>query len=137
FRRPADEDESPGADDNEDEDALLRKRLVVPTDRRIWAVFRALDKGWTVDRIHELTKIDPWFLDQFAALVELRRTAEMIGLRDMSSELLRALKRAGFGDHELADILGADVTAIRERRQELGLVPAFKRIDTCAAEFES
>ncbi len=137
FRRPSAEDEPQTDEDQEEEETGLRKQLVVPTDRRMWALFRALDKGWSVERLHELTKIDPWFLDQFAALVELRRTAEMIGLRDMSTDLLRALKRAGFGDHELADILGADESAIRERRQELGMVAAYKRIDTCAAEFES
>jgi carbamoyl-phosphate synthase large subunit len=137
FRR-AERDEAPQtAQDQEEEDAQLRRQLVVPTDRRMWALFRALDKGWSVERLHELTKIDPWFLDQFASLVELRRTAEMIGLRDMSPDLMRALKRAGFGDHELAGILGADAAAVRVRRQELGLRPAFKRIDTCAAEFES
>jgi len=138
FRRPeADEDGTQSDDEQEEEDTLLRRRLVVPTDRRMWAVFRALDKGWTVERIHELTKMDPWFLDQFAAIVELRRTAEMIGLRAMSPDLLRTLKRAGFGDQELGHILGADQTAIREKRHELGLVPVYKRIDTCAAEFES
>ena len=61
----------------------------------------------------------------------------MIGLREMSPDLLRTLKRAGFGDQELADILGVDESAVRERRLELGLVAAYKRIDTCAAEFES
>jgi carbamoyl-phosphate synthase large subunit len=124
-------------EDQEDEDALLRRRLVVPTDRRIWALFRALDKGWSVDRLHELTRIDPWFLEQFAALVELRRTAEMVGLRDMSPDLLRTLKRAGFGDEELAHVLGTDPSTVRARRLEQSLTPAFKRIDTCAAEFES
>jgi carbamoyl-phosphate synthase large subunit len=137
FRRPSPEDEPQTEEGQEEEETGLRKQLVVPTDRRMWALFRALDKGWSVERLHELTKIDPWFLDQFAALVELRRTAEMIGLRDMSTDLLRALKRAGFGDHELADILGADESAVRERRLELGMVAAYKRIDTCAAEFES
>jgi len=138
FRRPEAHDErTQTEDEREEEDALLRRRLVVPTDRRMWALFRALDKGWTIERIHELTRIDPWFLDQFAAIVELRRTAEMIGLRAMSPDLLRTLKRAGFGDEELGDILGANASAIREKRLELGLIPAFKRIDTCAAEFES
>jgi len=137
FRRPSPEDEPQTEEGQEEEETGLRKQLVVPTDRRMWALFRALDKGWSVERLHELTKIDPWFLDQFAALVELRRTAEMIGLRDMSTDLLRALKRGGFGDHELADILGADESAVRERRLELGMVAAYKRIDTCAAEFES
>ena len=137
FRRPAADEEPASEEEQEEEDTELRRRLVVPTDRRMWALFRALEKGWSVERLHELTKIDPWFLDQFASLVELRRTAEMVGLREMSLDLLRALKRAGFGDQELAEILGVDASAVRDRRLELGLVPVYKRIDTCAAEFES
>ncbi len=137
FTRPAALDGELGAARDDEEDAALRRQLIVPNDRRMWALFRALDKGWTVAQIHELTRIDPWFLEQFAELVELRRTAEMIGLRDMSSDLLRTLKRAGFGDHELGHILGCGESAVRERRRELGLAPAYKRIDTCAAEFES
>jgi carbamoyl-phosphate synthase large subunit len=131
-------DESTEGEEAEDEeDAGLRRRLVVPNDRRMWALFRALDTGWTVERIHELTHIDPWFLHQFADLRELRRTAELVGARDMSLDLLRTLKRAGFGDHELGHILGVGEAAIRERRHEAKIVPSFKRIDTCAAEFES
>ena len=138
FRRgPANDAAGEVEEERDAEDAMLRRRLVIPTDRRMWAVFRALDQGWTVDQLHELTHFDPWFLEQFKALVELRRTAEMIGFRDMSPELLRTLKRSGFGDQELADILGVAPAAIRERRAELDLKPAFKRIDTCAAEFES
>ena len=136
FRRPTgDEDDEPPSED--DEEAALRRSLVVPNDRRMWALFRALDLGWDVDKLHELTNIDPWFLQQFKDLTELRQTAEMIGLRDMSYDLMRTLKRAGFGDRELADILGVDEGAVREKRSELKLRTAFKRIDTCAAEFES
>ena len=127
----------PEAATAEELDAALRRRVSVPTDRRMWAVFEALERGWSIDRLHELTKIDPWFLQQFADLVELRRTAEMIGLRDMSPDLLRTLKRAGFGDAELAHILQVDESAVREKRSERGLRPVYKRIDTCAAEFES
>jgi carbamoyl-phosphate synthase large subunit len=137
FHRPKGVEDDSEEETNEEEDAELRRKLVIPTDRRMWAVFRALDKGWDVARLHELTNIDPWFLQQFAELSELRKTAEMIGLRDMSPDLLRTLKRAGFGDRELADILGVDEAAVRERRQELKLIAAYKRIDTCAAEFES
>ena len=118
-------------------DASLRRRLSIPTDRRMWAVFEALERGWSTDRVHELTRIDPWFLEQFRELVELRRTAALVGLRDMSSDLLRTLKRAGFGDAELAHILQVNESAVREKRLELGLTTAYKRIDTCAAEFES
>ena len=135
FRRPMGEDDEPLSED--DEEAALRRKLVIPNDRRMWALFRALDLGWDVDKLHELTNIDPWFLQQFKDLTELRRTAEMIGLRDMSYDLMRTLKRAGFGDRELADILGVDEGAVREKRSELKLRTAFKRIDTCAAEFES
>jgi carbamoyl-phosphate synthase large subunit len=137
FKRPPTEDGGDDAASSEDEDADLRRQLVIPTDRRMWAVFRALDKGWDVDKLHELTNMDPWFLQQFKELVELRQTAEMIGLRDMSHDLMRTLKRAGFGDHELGDILGVNEAAVREKRYDLKIRTAFKRIDTCAAEFES
>ena len=136
FTRPERGDEAPDQED-EEEDTDLRRSLVVPNDRRIWALFRALDKGWSIEQLHELTRIDPWFLEQFKDLVELRRTAEMVGLRDMSQDLLRTLKRAGFGDQELGEILGSGESAVREKRRELKLTPVFKRIDTCAAEFES
>ncbi|MDQ3070844.1 MAG: carbamoyl-phosphate synthase large subunit, partial [Acidobacteriota bacterium] len=118
-------------------DAQLQRALAVPTDRRMWAVFRALDRGWHADEIHRLTKIDPWFLAQFAQIVELKRQAEMVGARDLSPDLLRTLKRAGFGDLELANILGVHEDAVRGQRMEAGLIPVYKRIDTCAAEFES
>ncbi|HET9467868.1 MAG TPA: carbamoyl-phosphate synthase large subunit [Vicinamibacterales bacterium] len=122
---------------DEEDDASLRKKLVVPNDRRMWAVFRALERGWTVEQLHELTHIDPWFLQQFSQIAELRRIAGMQEFRELSADFLRTLKRAGFGDGEIAAIYGVPEATIRERRVEDKLVPAFKRIDTCAAEFES
>jgi carbamoyl-phosphate synthase large subunit len=121
----------------EEDDASLRKKLVVPNDRRMWALFKALERGWTLDQLHELTHIDPWFLQQFGQIAELRRIAGMQEFRELSAEFLRTLKRAGFGDREIAAIYGVPEATIRERRVEEKLVPAFKRIDTCAAEFES
>jgi carbamoyl-phosphate synthase large subunit len=121
----------------EEDDASLRKKLVVPNDRRMWALFKALERGWTVDQLHELTHIDPWFLQQFSQISELRRIAGMQEFRELSADFLRTLKRAGFGDREIAAIYGVPEATIRERRIEDKLVPAFKRIDTCAAEFES
>src|ERR1700674_4866237 len=115
----------------EDDDPALRRKLVVPNDRRIWALFRALDRGWSVEEIHDLTRIDPWFLEQFRQIAELRRVAGLQPFRDLSSDLLRTLKRAGFGDKELAAIYGVPETTVRDRRLEENLVPAFKRIDTC------
>jgi carbamoyl-phosphate synthase large subunit len=124
----------PGEDED---DASLRKKLVVPNDRRMWALFKALERGWTVEQLHELTSIDPWFLQQFSQIAELRRIAGMQEFRELSADFLRTLKRTGFGDREIAAIYGVPETTIRERRIEEKLVPAFKRIDTCAAEFES
>jgi carbamoyl-phosphate synthase large subunit len=125
-----------GASDPEEEGTLQRE-LSVPNDRRMWAVFRALDRGWTVEQLHALTKIDPWFLVQFSQIVELCRSASLGGLRGISPDMLRTLKRAGIGDQELSAILGADEAAVRAVREENDLLPAYKRIDTCAAEFES
>jgi carbamoyl-phosphate synthase large subunit len=117
--------------------AELHRQLVVPNDRRMWAIFRALEQGWPIDQLHELTHIDPWFLTQFAELVTLARTASHVGMRGMSADLLRALKRSGFADGDIAFACDSSEEAVRGRRRELNLTPAYKRIDTCAAEFES
>ncbi len=122
----------------EEEDRfLLQRDLAIPTERRMWAVFRALERGWAIDEIHALTKIDPWFLVQFQQLVELKNSARLVGLRGMTRDLMRELKRAGFGDAELAAVLGVSEDAVRSYRVELGVEGVYKRIDTCAAEFES
>ena len=138
FSRPNHRADRPRTDEEaDDEDVQLRRKLIVPTDRRMWALFRALEKGWSTETLHTLTRIDPWFLEQFREMVALRQTAGLVGLREMSSDLMLALKRAGFGDAELGHFLGTDAAAVRERRRDLGIAPVFKRIDTCAAEFES
>ncbi|MDQ3419383.1 MAG: carbamoyl-phosphate synthase large subunit [Acidobacteriota bacterium] len=131
---------SPGGPEGlseEEEHGALQRGMSVPTDRRMWFVFKALDRGWTVEDIYQATKIDRWFLVQFSQIVELQRSAALVGLRGMSADLMRALKRAGIADREIATVLGVDEGAVRNKRQELGLRPAYKRIDTCAAEFES
>ncbi len=124
------------SDDAEDESSL-RRRLVVPNDRRMWALFRALRRGWSVETLHELTKIDPWFLEQFAEIEELRKMAALGEFRDTSPDLLRTLKRSGFSDAEIGAIHGIGEDVVRQRRAELALSATYKRIDTCAAEFES
>ena len=123
--------------DADDDDSALRRSLAVPNDQRMWSVFRAFERGWALEDIHRLTRIDRWFLTQFQQLVELRTQATLVGLRGISPDLMRTLKRAGFGDWQLGSMLGADEEAVRAARMEQGLKPAYKRIDTCAAEFES
>ena len=115
----------------------LQSRLVSPNDRRMWAIFQALDDGWSVEQLHAATRIDRWFLTQFSELAELRRAAGVVDWREMSPDLLKALKRTGFGDDELGAIAGVDAQSVTARRHEEKLRPVFKRIDTCAAEFES
>ena len=124
------------SDDEEDETAL-RTRLVVPNDRRMWALFRALRRGWSIETLHELTKIDRWFLQQFYEINELRNMAALGEFREMSPDLLRTLKRNGFADADIAAVYGIGEELVRQRRIEQGLVPAYKRIDTCAAEFDA
>ena len=120
----------------EDDDGL-RQRLLTPSDRRMWALFEALDRGWPIEALHQLTQIDPWFLAQFADLSARRASLKGRALADLSDDELRELKRAGFGDAQIAMCVGTDEHAVRERRLAAGLRAAYKRIDTCAAEFES
>jgi carbamoyl-phosphate synthase large subunit len=123
--------------DAEDDESSLQRSLAVPTDQRMWALFRALERGWPLEEIHRLTKIDPWFLTQFAQLVDLRRDAEDAGPSGLSPALMRSLKRAGFGDWQIGSIIGTDEASVNAARVAQGLKACYKRIDTCAAEFES
>src|SRR5262249_25096301 len=122
---------------DEEDESSLRKRLVVPNDRRMWALFRALRRGFSIDDLYEMTKIDRWFLQQFCEIVELRKMAGLGEFREMSSDMLRTMKRTGFSDADVAAVFGVSEGLVRRRRLEEGLVPSYKRIDTCAAEFES
>src|SRR6188472_4101465 len=124
-------------DGDGDDDSALQRSLAVPNDQRMWALFTALERGWALEEIHRLTNIDPWFLTQFKQLVELKEQAVLVGLRGISPDLMRSLKRAGFGDWQIGSMLVADEEAVRAARLEQGLKVAYKRIDTCAAEFES
>ena len=120
-----------------EDDATLQRQLAVPTDRRLFATFRALQRGWTVEQVHDITKIDRWFLSQFLEMIQIEQAAGLVGLREMSVDLLTSLKRSGFSDADIAVITGTDTASVFDRRKDAGLRPVYKRIDTCAAEFES
>ncbi len=118
------------------DDHTLEAALRRPTADRLRAVDEALTRGWGVDRISDLTGIDPWFVDQFLALVQRRR--EVRGwehLHAMPPEVLAAAKRDGFSDDHLAAVLNTTSDSVRQRRIELGIRPVFKTVDTCAGEF--
>ncbi|MBM2623729.1 carbamoyl-phosphate synthase large subunit [Actinoplanes sp. LDG1-06] len=118
------------------EDALAALR--VPHDGRLYTVERALRLGATVEQVHEASgRIDPWFLDEIKALVDLR--AEIIDAPVLDGELLRRAKRSGVSDKQLAalrpELAGED--GVRTLRHRLGIRPVYKTVDTCAAEFEA
>jgi carbamoyl-phosphate synthase large subunit len=120
----------------------LVHHLMTPVPERLTYVYHALRTGRTVDEIHELSRIDRWFLGQVREIVELAGRVEGRTLAGMDRELLRECKRSGFSDLMLAELLsrnGACVSedAVRALRHSFGLRPVFKRVDTCAAEFES
>ncbi|MFP5219980.1 MAG: carbamoyl-phosphate synthase large subunit [Actinomycetes bacterium] len=109
----------------------------VPHDGRLLAVERALRLGATPEQVHEATGIDPWFVDQLQQLVELRAEIVAAPGGPLEEELLRAAKRAGCSDRQLAALRGTTEAQVRARRHELGLRPVYKTVDTCAAEFEA
>jgi carbamoyl-phosphate synthase large subunit len=120
-----------------DDDALTEK-LARPTATRVPAVAEALTRGWSVERVADLTGYDAWFVDQLLQLVERRRELRAYEHLDaVPIEVLRDAKRDGFSDAHLAEVLRTSEAAVRARRWQLGLHPVFKTVDTCAAEFEA
>ncbi len=113
----------------------LHYELRAPGPNRLLYTADAFRAGWPLERIAELTRIDPWFLAQIEDLVREEAVTRERGMSGLQAERLRALKRKGFSDSRLAALVGVVEKAIRQRRRELGIAPVFKRVDTCAAEF--
>jgi carbamoyl-phosphate synthase large subunit len=97
----------------------------------------ALEQGWTVEQIHEITSIDPWFLKQLREMADLEHELSGQNLAALSRDQLLHAKRDGVSDPRLGRLLGSDAASVRARRKELGVTAVFNRVDTCAAEFES
>jgi len=113
----------------------IEAELMSPGPERVWYVGDAFRIGMSLEEIHAVSKIDPWFLDQIQELIELETSLAGRALTDLGRDELRVLKRAGFADRRLAKLLNTDQHAVRARRHELALHPVYKRVDTCAAEF--
>jgi carbamoyl-phosphate synthase large subunit len=114
---------------------VLEKELGEPGPERIWYVGDAFAQGLTVERVHQITHIDPWFLTQIKQIIDIELRLEHTNLADIDGVTLLALKQKGFADRRLAHLLKINETAVRERRHTLGVRPAYKRVDTCAGEF--
>jgi len=123
------------ADDRLTDDSLesVRAAIRTPTPERPFQLYRALAAGVSIDEIYERTGIDPWFLDQLAAIVDAGR--EVAELEEIAPETLLAAKRIGFGDAELASLRGVPEAELRSARHAHGIRPVFKTVDTCAGEF--
>jgi carbamoyl-phosphate synthase large subunit len=114
---------------------VLRRELHTPGPDRLWYVADAFRQGWSLEEVHEFTKIDPWFLAQIANLVDEESAVSMGGLAMLDYDRLRGLKRKGFSDRYLAELLETNEISIRELRHALNIRPVYKRVDSCAAEF--
>jgi len=121
---------------------LLQKELGEPGPERIWFVGDAFAAGWSVDEVHDLTKIDKWFLVQIEELIKIEleidshtATHGEQALAQITAAELRSLKQKGFSDRRLAKLLKTTEHAVRAQRHALNVRPVYKRVDTCAAEF--
>jgi carbamoyl-phosphate synthase large subunit len=115
----------------------LEEKLREPTDERLFVIFEAFRRGLVVSEVAQLTNIDPWFLQKTRELVEFEQELKKLGPAGLTKERLRQAKKLGFGDAFLAELLGLSETEVRSRRLSHGIAPAYKMVDTCAAEFEA
>jgi carbamoyl-phosphate synthase large subunit len=113
----------------------IQVELGEPGPERIWYVGDAFAQGFTLDEVHQITKIDPWFLAQIQEIVDIELALEQRTLSDLDRDTLWQLKRRGFSDRRLAFLLDTTEAEVRKLRHHHGVRPVYKRVDTCAAEF--
>ncbi len=113
-------------------DDELEKQLAVVDDRRIWVIAEALRRGVKYDHIHEITKIDKWFIDKIAILIEME---QRLKTEELTVDLLKEAKRIEFPDNVISQLTDIDEADIKKMRYDNGIVAAYKMVDTCAAEF--
>ena len=112
----------------------IRERLKTPNWERLWYIADALRYGMSVKEIYSISNIDPWFLEQIKEIVELEMEIEV---SPIESSLLRKAKEFGFSDHRVSELLNLEECDIRKIREQWDITPVYKRVDTCAAEFEA
>jgi carbamoyl-phosphate synthase large subunit len=119
------------------DDKTLLSMIAVPTPDRIFQVGELLRRGVTIDEIHDACRIDAWFLDQMSRIVEERDALAAVDPGQMSTRSWRRAKQLGFSDGQLAHLWGSDELTIRDLREAAGVIPTYKTVDTCAAEFDA
>ena len=118
-------------------DAELTEHVARATEQRIFYLAEALRRGWSVGRLHELTRIDPWFLARVHDMIAVQEAVRGLRVEDIDADAMRLLKQCGTSDAQIACLTGSDERFVRAYRKGLGVVPSMKTVDTCAAEFES
>jgi len=118
-------------------DDELQRKLARPNSQRFSYITYALQHGVPIQEIYRLSRIDPWFLDQLQQVMEIQRAVEGLKLEEIPLDLFRAFKEVALSDRRLAYLTDRSEDEVRSYRKELGLVPVYKRVDTCGAEFES
>jgi len=113
----------------------LDTELSEPTDRRMFAIVEAIKNGYSIDKIHKLSKIDPWFLYKIKNIVDIEEKINQYKLKYLPKDLFIESKQKGFSDEQIAILTGTKEKDVRNMRKELGIIPCVKQIDTLAAEF--
>src|SRR5213082_728480 len=118
-------------------DDELQRKLARPNSQRFSYITYALQHGWTIPEIHRLSRIDPWFLEQIQDVMLIQDRIEDRKLEDVPAEVIRAAKEAALSDRRIAYLTKSSEDEVRAHRKRLGIIPVYKRVDTCGAEFES
>jgi carbamoyl-phosphate synthase large subunit len=115
----------------------LRANLRIPNPERIFTVHQALQIGMSVEEIYQLTGIDPWFLDKMEEIINIQKFLKRTPLGEINAQNMRLVKQAGFSDRQIAFATKTKEDEVRAHRKQLGIIPVYKVVDTCAAEFEA
>ena len=128
-----------GCDKNETLPTIphVRSQLRTPNPDRVFAIYQAFKLGLTAEEIHELTAIDLWFLDKLQELVETEKEIKKQPLKAITADQMRGIKQQGFSDRQIAFATKTTEDEVRTHRKSLGIIPVYKVVDTCAAEFEA
>ena len=116
-------------------DEKIQSELTIPGPKRLFYVADAIRKGWSLEKIHNHTKIDFWFLDQIEELINLENELINAGIKNLDKDKIIQIKEKGFSDNRIAELVRVDEDEIRALRKEFNINPVYKRVDTCAAEF--
>ena len=113
----------------------LKQELTQPTDKRMFAIAEAMKRGYSIEKIRDLTKVTPWFLYKMKNIIDIEKKLAKLQLESLSEDLLIEAKEKGFSDKQISVLVGSDESKVRKARKKKGIVPSVKQIDTLAAEY--